>query len=120
MAPTAIGPLPTLAISPDTMHEDGKVARWPQIACSLWRHFREISRLEGMTLRVCGARFAAVKMPKEEYVLDRENPLAEPTGIPADWAGTVRLRHDEIRNRGYARNQEKKCLASRGDVKSKG
>ena len=120
MAPTAIGPPPTLAIPSDTIYEDGRVVRWPQIICSLWRHFREISRLVEMALRVCGARFVADKRPKGEYVLGRGNLLAGLTRIPGSWINSVPLRHSESSNRGGARSQEKKCLASRGDVKSKG
>ena len=53
-------------------------------------------------------------------VLDRRNPPAEPTRISADWTDTFRLYRDEIRNEGGAKSQEKMCLASRGNVKSKG
>ena len=73
-----------------------------------------------MALRVCGACFVAGERLKGEYVLDRGNSVAEPTRIPADWIDTVPLHHDEIRNKGGARNQEKKYLASRDSLKSKG
>ena len=74
----------------------------------------------GMASRVCGARFVADTKREGEYVPDRGNPLAEPARIPADLIGTVLPHHDGARNKDGARNQEKKCLASRGDAKSKG
>ena len=73
-----------------------------------------------MAPTVWGAGFAADERLKGENVLDRGNPPVELTRIPADWTDTVHLRHGEIRDRGGARNQEKKCLASRGGTRSGG
>ena len=67
---------------------------------------------------VCGAHFTADERLKGEYVPDRGSPPVEPTRIPADFVDTVRLRHDEIRDKGGARNQEKRCLVSRGGARS--
>ena len=118
MGPTAIGPLPTLVILRDTTHEDGRVARWPQMARNLSRHFRDISRSAEMTPTICGARFTADERLKGGYVPDQGNPPVEPTPIPVDFVDTVRLCHGEIRDKGSARNQEKKRLVSRGGARS--
>ena len=79
-----------------------------------------MSRSVEMTSTVYGARFATNERLKGEHVLDLGNPPIEPTRIPADWTDTARLRRGEIRDRGGVRNQEKKCLGSRGDARSGG
>ena len=64
--------------------------------------------------------FGSRQKPKGDHVPHRGNLPVELTWVPADWTGTVPLRHGGLNNRCCARNQEKKCLASRGGVKSKG
>jgi len=56
----------------------------------------------------------------EENALDQGNPRVEPTAVHGGWSDTVPVRRAESRNEGDTRNPEKKDLASRGDVKSKG
>jgi len=100
-------------------YEDGRVARWPQMAWSLCRHCRERSSSVDILLRVCRARFVTGQKVEGGCVLDRGNPAAEPTVIPASWTDTAPLRHAESRNGGDTRNLEKKGPTSRGDKKSK-
>jgi len=74
-----------------------------------------------MALRACRIRFVTgKKRQKEKHALHRGNPRVEPAAVHGGWSDTVPVRRAESRNEGDTRNLEKKGLASRGDVKSKG